>query len=63
MVKLSRITRTSLTLLAAFLLLFGNASGFRFADLTGDAPICSASDLEGLWAIGRGSKEGAEKQG
>ena len=63
MVKLSRITLTSLTLFAAFLLLFADAPGFRFADLAGDAPICSASDLEGLLAIERGSKEGAEKQG
>jgi uncharacterized cupredoxin-like copper-binding protein len=63
MVKLSRITRTSLTLFAAFLLLFKDAPGFRSADLAGAPPIRSAPNLEGLWAIGRVSKEGAVNQG
>jgi hypothetical protein len=52
MVKLSRITFTSLTLFAAFLLLFDVARGFRSADLAGDAPLC-ALNLEGLSAIER----------
>jgi hypothetical protein len=53
MVKLSRITFTSLTLFAAFLLLFAVARGFRSADLAGDAPFCAAPNLEGLLAIER----------
>jgi hypothetical protein len=40
-------------------LLFDAASGFRFADRVGAAPIRSAPKLEGLWAIARAWKEGA----
>jgi hypothetical protein len=53
MVKLSRITFTSLTLFAAFRLLFAVARGFRSPDLAGDASLCAASNLEGLLAIER----------
>ena len=62
MVKLSRITRTSLTLFAAFLLLFKDELGFRFADREGAAPSCSAPYLEGLLDIRLASKERAVNQ-
>ena len=42
------MTLTSLTLFAAFLLLFDAASGFRVADLVGAAPIRAAPKGEGL---------------
>lgn len=62
MVKLSRITRTSLTLFAAFLLLFNDEPGFRFAARAGAAPSWSAPYLEGLLDIGLASKEAAVNQ-
>ncbi|MEO8566408.1 MAG: hypothetical protein ABI541_08505 [Betaproteobacteria bacterium] len=44
-------------------MLFKDASGFRFADLAGAAPVRLAPNLEGLLAIEHASKEGAGSQG
>ena len=63
MVKLSRITRTSLTLFAAFLLLFNDEPAFPFAALAGAAPSWSAPYLEGLLDIGLASKGTAVNEG